>query len=388
MDVERERGMQMNIELRKIDTGFEGDYCFVHARGTMDSHGRFLITTQPLRLSGSDIFYGMHTIVSTDGGVSWSAITPSKTLVRVPHTVPGREVCISDMTPMYHKKTGRILATGHLVVYENDEFPPPPAENSPGWTVFDEETGDWMPLRILDKPEGEQFFSCGSGCAQCTELENGDVLVPVYFQDKQRASDPWHSCTSVAVFRCSFDGKELHFLQAGNELTVSEPRGLGEPSVTAYGNAYYMCIRNDVRGYVARSTDGLHYEDLQPLRFDDGSELGSYNTQQHWITGGGKLWLVYTRRGANNDHVFRHRAPLFIAEFDPVNMCVIRATERIAVPERGARLGNFGCFSVSDSESYVIAAEWMQTTEPDCFNWRRCMEYGSDNSIFVAKITF
>ena len=36
----------------------------------------------------------------------------------------------------------------------------------------------------------------------------------------------------------------------------------------------------------------------------------------HSRVGGGKLWLVYTRRAGNNDHVFRHRAPLFVAEFD------------------------------------------------------------------------
>ena len=91
----------MKIELQKISTGFQGERCFVHARGAMDAAGRFLITAQPLRLSGSDIFYGMHTIQSTDGGATWSPFVPSKTLVRMPHAVPGQEVCICDMTPMY-----------------------------------------------------------------------------------------------------------------------------------------------------------------------------------------------------------------------------------------------------------------------------------------------
>lgn len=74
--------------------------------------------------------------------------------------------------------------------------------------------------------------------------------------------------------------------------------------------------------------------------FDDGSELGNYNTQQHWVTHGDSLFLVYTRKGANNDHVFRHRAPLFIAKVDPEKLTVLRATEQILVPERGARLAN------------------------------------------------
>ena len=50
----------------------------------------------------------------------------------------------------------------------------------------------------------------------------------------------------------------------------------------------------------------------------------------------GGLFLVYTRRGANNDHIPRNRAPLFIARVDPGKLHVIRATERIAIPERGA----------------------------------------------------
>ena len=52
--------------------------------------------------------------------------------------------------------------------------------------------------------------------------------------------------------------------------------------------------------------------------------------------------MVYTRRGANNDHVFRHRAPLFIAQVDPEKLVVLRVTERVVLPERGVPLGNFG----------------------------------------------
>jgi len=89
------------------------------------------------------------------------------------------------------------------------------------------------------------------------------------------------------------------------------------------------------------------YYPIHDMRTDDGGELGSYNTQTHWLTLGDRLYLVYTRRGANNDHIPRHRAPLFIARFDPDRPCVIRDSERIAVI---------------------------------------CEKYGSDNSIFVAKV--
>ena len=90
------------------------------------------------------------------------------------------------------------------------------------------------------------------------------------------------------------------------------------------------------------------------------------------------LFLVYTRRGANNDHVFRHRAPLFIARVDPERLCVLRSTEQVLVPERGARLGNFGVTPVSPYETWVTAAEWMQP--------RGVEQRGSDNRVWVAKI--
>ncbi|MEE8451573.1 MAG: hypothetical protein V3R99_06645 [Thermoguttaceae bacterium] len=155
-------------------------------------------------------------------------------------------------------------------------------------------------------------------------------------------------------------------------------RGFCEPSLTRFGDRFYLTLRNDVHGHVTSGRDGLHFDEPKKWRFDDGSELGNYNTQQHWVTHSDGLWLVYTRRGANNDHVFRHRAPLFIARVDPEKLCVIRDTDRVLVPERGARLGNFGVTDVSPDETWVTVTEWMQP--------RGVERHGSDNSLFVAKI--
>lgn len=120
-------------------------------------------------------------------------------------------------------------------------------------------------------------------------------------------------------------------------------------------------------------------------RFDDGKELENYNTQQHWVTHRDGLFLVYTRRGATNDHVFRHRAPLFMAQVDPQRLCVIRSTERILVPERGARLGNFGVTEVNAQETWVTVAEWMQTWPPNIII-PPGNQYGADNSVYAARI--
>jgi hypothetical protein len=155
--------------------------------------------------------------------------------------------------------------------------------------------------------------------------------------------------------------------------------------LTRFQGEYFLTIRNDQRGYVTRSKDGLTFAPIREWKFDDGEELGNYNTQQHWVTHSDALFLVYTRKGANNDHVFRHRAPLFMAEVDPEKLRVIRETEQILVPERGARLGNFGVTHVNEKETWVTVAEWMQTWGPNHI-LPVDNKYGSDGSVFVARI--
>ena len=367
------------ITLQQIKTGFKGEFCYVHARAGMTPDGKAIITTQPLILKGTDVFYGLEMLKSDDGGKSWSSIQKSKTMVRKQYDAK-HEITASDCTPFYHKKSGKLIITGHSVVYRGLRIAPPPRPRHTVWSIFDFASGDWEKPRLLEMPDDEQYFSCGAGSTQILELPDGDLLIPVY-----------HASTEGLKSRglkCSFDGKELKVKEIGAPLSVNVPRGLYEPSIAEHNGKYYLALRNDKMGYVAVSDDGLNYSEPIPLRFDDGQISGNYNTQMHWIKGGNKLYSVYTRRGANNDHVFRHRAPLFMAEFDPAKLCIIRNTEVIAVPERGARLGNFGCLQISDNEAWVIAAEWMQTTAPNPTDYTQCMKYGSDNSIWIAKIWF
>jgi hypothetical protein len=377
----------MDITQQQIKHAYDGQRCYVHARGLLLKDGFGLITMQKLALSGCDVFYGLEMRKTADGGKTYSAPIPCRHLDRQ-YEADGTSTALCDATPFYHKKTGKIILTGHMAQYgaDNALLCHPPRRRLPVYAVYDEEQGDFLPHKTITLPKenGDRYFSAGAGCTQIAELEDGDLLIPIYFKDEKAASDPWHTCSSVAVLRCAFDGACMTLKEIGNELTVSVPRGLGEPSVIRFGNEYLLALRNDEDGYVAKSSDGLHYSAPQPLCFDNGRSVGNYNTQQHWLAGGGRLYLVYTRRAGNNDHVFRHRAPLFIAEFDPARMCVIQATERIAVPERGARLGNFGCQSYSDTHGYIFAAEWMQHD----LGPQECARHGSDNSLFVAKITY
>ena len=202
-------------------------------------------------------------------------------------------------------------------------------------------------------PPGPKFHFARAGCTQRVDLPDGNVLLPIYF----RAQGGEYGYSTV--LRCSFDGTTLRYVEHGTELTVTNVspksrKGAGEPSLTRFGGKFYLTLRNDERGYVATSKDGLRFGQPKPWRFDDGSELGSYNTQQHWVTHSDGLYLAYTRRGASNDNVFRHRAPLFLARVDPERLVVERKTERILLPNLGQPFGNFGVCNVTPEETWVI----------------------------------
>jgi len=136
-------------------------------------------------------------------------------------------------------------------------------------------------------------------------------------------------------------------------------------------------MRGEENGHVASGKDGIHFGEAVPWTFDDGAPLLSANAQQHWIARKDALYLVYSRKGANNDHVFRNRAPLFIARVDPDKLAVIRASERVVLPETGLDLaGGFGPVDVGEDETWVVSSEM-------AFPEGRKDE---DNRVLLAKI--
>jgi len=74
----------------------------------------------------------------------------------------------------------------------------------------------------------------------------------------------------------------------------------------------------------------------------------------------------------------RHRAPLFIAQVDPERLVVLRDTERVLIPERGATLGNFGAAAVSERESWVTVSEGVWGDD--------ARRRGATGATFVARI--
>lgn len=360
-----------DIQLDTIRSGFDKETCWVHPRaGTIPGETPIVVMTmQKLLLSGSDVFYALNEMRTDDLGKTWRGPVEHDTLGRRQEETMVAVIC--DFTPKWHASTGKLLGTGHVARYQGDKLAGEyPRQTAYSW--YEPETRTWASWRTVEMPDDPKFFSSGAGSTQRVDLPDGDILLPIYFRPKGTKT------SSSAVMRCRFDGETLRYIAHGNEMTVPEPRGLGEPSLTLFQNRFYLTLRNDVKGYVTRGDDGLHFEPPRPWTFDDGSELGSYNTQQHWVTRKDALFLVYTRRDPEYDHVFRHRAPLRIARVDPERLCVIRDTERILVPSRGARLGNFAVTEVNDQETWVTVAEWMQP--------KGCEQYGSDNAVYAARI--
>ena len=260
------------------------------------------MTLQKLLLDRSDVFYGLNDLRSDDLGRTWAGPTAHPSLDRR-RPREGVEIVPCDFTPKWHAASRKLLGTGATFWYsreDNDHLPDGPSETP--YAVYDPSRRSWGGWKTLALPDRREFSFARAGCTQRVDLPNGEILLPIYFR---AAGVKPHTAT---VCRCHFDGETLTYLDHGDELSLDVERGFAEPSLTRWRDRFFLTLRNDLRGYVTTSRDGLHFEPPRPWTFDDGGDLGSYNTQQHWVTHGDGLYLVYTRRGANNGHVFRHRA--------------------------------------------------------------------------------
>ncbi|WP_435009549.1 SGNH/GDSL hydrolase family protein [Tundrisphaera lichenicola] len=367
----------------RLETVLEHDddqFHWYHPRATAipkaegDGPPDVLITLQK-HLKTSDHYSGLSDLRSLDLGKNWLGPRPIKELDWV-HEPEGVDIAVADVTPMFHPRSGKVIAVGAQVRYgpRGEQLEDRPRAHQTAYAVFDPKSGSWTRWRRLEMPADESFNFARSACAQFVVEPDGSVLLPCYIA--RSADVPF----GVTVVRCTFDGENLSYRDHGDILALDQARGLYEPSLIRSGEHYFLTIRNDLKGYVTSSRDGLHYRPAKAWTFDDGEELGSYNTQQHWLAHQDELFLVYTRRGADNDHILRHRAPLFLAQVDPDRLHVIRATERVIVPERGAELGNFGAASIDDHEFWVTVAEGISN--------EGARRRGAKGAVFVARVAW
>jgi hypothetical protein len=368
-------GEPLSIEISTLVAG-DADWDWTQARtASVDADSPFALTTMSqIAPVGAHGYHDVYASLSRDRGRTWSTPQAIPSLRRTKQP-DGYDIVPGDLWPGWHEQTGKILITGKTFNFAGGT-----KENilreQVAYAVYDPQSSKCGPLRTLAMPErdhqGQSIIAPNAGCHQRVDLPDGTILLPVrYQQNKDR-----RNYTSIIV-RCRFDGATLSYLDHGTEHAIPTRRGLYEPSLTQFGERYFLTLRADDGAYVARSDDGIRFDEHRPWTFDDGSLLGSYNTQQHWATIGGNLHLIYTRRGADNDHVFRHRAPLFIAQVDPEALQVLRETEQILVPEDGATLGNSGVCRLSDTESWVTVAEGRVSLGD---------RQGNANRVFLVKV--
>ncbi|MEX2569320.1 MAG: sialidase family protein [Cyclobacteriaceae bacterium] len=386
--------LDLEIDLEIITKGQDQDYNWAHARtAVIPLDPPLAITTMSKTLkSGSDVYHDLYASTSQDGGLTWSDPQVISEL-KVRKEKDGYR-SLADMWPKWHAGSMKVLNIGTAPFYSDDR-------THDGWkkevayTTYDPETTQWSPSKTLVLPErdheGMLFLAPAAGSAQWLELPNGNVLLPLFYfkiTEEQAAmanretfsvgnlmeSGDFGFATTVVL--CSFDGDTLTYKEHGTEIYLDQGRGVYEPSLAFFQEAYFLTMRSDKSAYVARSKDGLDFEPKKEWKFDDGSVLGSYNTQQHWISHNRGLFLVYTRKGADNESVFRHRAPLFMGQVDPDCLQVMRDTEKTLVPNRGVGLGNFGITQYDEHETWVTVAEYMRGEK----------NVAADNSVFLARI--
>jgi hypothetical protein len=355
------------------------DFIWFHPRAAAipDAGGAepAVVMTIQKHLGVSDYYSGLHVLRRASPTGAWTGPElPSE--LDWQQQADGVTISVADVTPGWHAPTRRLLAIGCQVRYspKGAQLSDVKRAHQTVYAVLDPQTNQWSRWQRLDLPPGEEFDFARNACAQWLVKPDGHLLVPLYI-----------SKGMVTVAECRFDGVTLAFLENGALLQLPQVSGLSaralalvEPSLIAFQDQYYLTLRNDLRGYVARSRDGLRFDTPTPWLFDDGAELGSYNTQQHWLAHSDGLFLVYTRRGLNNDHIMRHRAPLLMAQVDPATLRVLRSTERVVVPERGAELGNFGACAISATESWVTVSEGMFMADS--------RQRGAEGATFVARV--
>jgi hypothetical protein len=371
--------LPFDVKAEVVHKELSTEFCWFHPRvaaipgAGKDGRPAVVMTIQK-HLAASDHYSGMYFLRTDDLGQTWTGPT------KIPELAwqsgeNAETIAVCDVTPGWHAPSRKMLAIGIKLRYSKDgrQLLDKPRSHECAYAAYDPASRQWTSWKMLAMPETDmKFFLVAPGCVQWLVKSDGTLLLPIYF--KGQFGDDY----AATVLHCSFDGQQVKYLKHGDELAIRGGRGFCEPSLALHQGTYFLTLRNDNAAYVTTSTDGLHFRPVKIWTFEDGQDLGSYNTQAHWLTHGKGLFLTYTRRGANNDHIPRNRAPIFVAQVDPIKLHVLRKTERPLLPERGVMLGNFGAAAITPDESWVTDAEYILSTTPH--------SKGGDGSTWLGRV--
>ncbi|MDB6003134.1 MAG: sialidase [Prosthecobacter sp.] len=330
----------------------------VTAMGMREGQPQLLMTLSKLSTTGTDVYRGLGYATSTDGGTTW---TP---LVELPYIARPLRDGITGMfgavLPVFHPQTGKVLLLGNCVGYTGygTSSVKLTGLRYPAFAVYDVATAKWSAdYTVLDD---QQEANTTSGFPWI--LADGTLLWP---------------CNGGQVLKASFDGEKVTILARSPQIEGlgKQAKNTGEYHLTKSGDKFYIAMRCPDQNRIAVSDDGQHFAPAVPLRWDDGTVVPSMATQMRWVRQQGRLYLVYTRVDPSSKGIFRNRAPLWMAELEPVTVRLKKSTEVIAVPISPGRddLGNFGATFVSDELSLITTSEFGRTR-------------GSNSRVYLTKV--
>ncbi|QDU19821.1 sialidase family protein [Urbifossiella limnaea] len=194
------------LQLDVVSDGYDGKTCWFHPRAGAipGATPTVVLTMQKWDIKASDLFLPVQSQESKNLGKSWTPVVEhADTLGRRPEA-NGVVVGVCDFTPKWHAASKTLLGTGHTVRYKDDKLIPVRPREAV-WSAYDPAKKTWSKWDILKMPDDPKWWNSGAGSTQRVDLENGDVLLPLYAKPR----DAKAYFTTVA--RCRFDGKELKF---------------------------------------------------------------------------------------------------------------------------------------------------------------------------------
>jgi hypothetical protein len=249
--------VDFTVKLETVMKHDDGKFLWFHPRAAAVPGG--VVMTIQKHLKVSDYYSGLHFMRAGRGRrVERSDLLPPE--IDWQPQADGVTLSVADVTPGWHEKTGKLIAIGCRVRYspKGKQLDDVKRAHQTVYAVLRPKTSKWTPWQVLELPEDEEFNFARNACAQWVVKPDGKLLVPLYIG--KSAKDRF----STTVAECRFDGEKLVYERNGNVLRLEVARGLYEPSLIAFGGRYYLTLRNDVRGYVSVSDDGLHLPSQSP----------------------------------------------------------------------------------------------------------------------------
>ncbi len=342
--------------------GVPGKINYFHPSVAAVTDDWWVLTMQ--RIHNSDHYGAPEFAVSRDRGRSWSEPAPIPGFAVRPLPGTGLAEAVVDIRAFAVPGEAAVAVFGCTVSYtphgnvfwESKQPVARPAQRAVysilrrngGWSREHDLTG--LPARVDCRTASTQVVANG-----------GQWLIPIYMEvGKCRFAGRESAAFGAAVGRYELKADKFEIQALSNVLTHEGGRGFCEPSLVAAEGCYHLTLRaEDGRGYISSSDDALHWEAPRPWRWaEDGAALEMSSTQQHWLTLGGRTFLVYTRKTAANQQLMRFRAPLLMAPADLRNGTLQRSGEQIIFPCRRqgaltALYGNFHCAKLDDRHALV-----------------------------------